>query len=165
MPVQPKRTIKKPTPPKKKIDIIAPKTKVQPKIIQALVGKWKGEKASDFTRFVDIKFNADGTGTRDGQQFTWEANGQKNISVRWLRRLTQAEYNDIRGKADVMQKVSETIVVFTTGRINHKVAVNGGQYSLVDKEEEFIISNLSATNLSLTMQNSKGEIRTTKHFK
>ncbi len=130
-----------------------------------MVGNWKGEKASDFTRFVDIQFNADGTGKRDGQQFRWEAKGQKNISVLWLRRLTQAEYNDIRSKADVMQRVSETIVLFNTGNINHKVVNNNGQYFLIDKEEEFLITKLSTTNLSITMQNTKGRIQTTKHFK
>jgi len=137
-------------------------------VTKKLLGNWKGDKATQITKYFDFEFNENGKGERNEIPFYWKLSKKDNgeiLTVSWFRTITTGEYNNIRSNADEMMPKGNNTTTYITNGKKESVMVNDGQFYLITGMEVFKVAVLTNKKLVLSVKATNGKTINTYHSK
>ncbi len=133
-----------------------------------ITGSWKGNDASNMTKFFDYNFNTDGSGNRGNLDFTWtyvnEA-GVDYIDVQYYTSITRATYQQYLSKiGDGMEIRDGMNIISTTDGEKHAVKIMGSNYLELSEKQRLKIDTINDNTLELSYK-LDGKTVKTSHYK
>lgn len=169
---KPKQNTSQPTESKPKVETVKPITPSKPKekapsaAELLLFGDWKGNKATELTRYFDYTFNEDFTGSNSEDVFNWsleEKGTSKTLHIHQTKSISKAEYNSIRAAADAMNFEADGTRIFQTGSKKQRIISNGNSYLLIQKTNKYTVNALTRTKLVISVKTSSGRVLNSYH--
>lgn len=130
-----------------------------------IVGYWKGDKATELTRFIDMQFHKDGTGKREGELFKWDLEDYKSLTVSWLGLVKSSKYIKIMNDAESMQTLSKKMKVYVVGGKKVTIVELNDKYYEVKSKDTYNVITLTSTSLKLSFKTAKGQTVRMSHKK
>lgn len=153
----------KPTPTATTPTLNVPQSKTE-----LIVGNWKGEDASDMTKFFDYDFNIDGSGRRGNLDFTWtyvnEA-GKDYIDIQYYQPITRTTYQSYLAKVEGTIDMRDGLnIINTTDGEKHSVKIMGSSYLELTDAQRLKIDTIDSDTLELSFKYN-GKTVKTLHYK
>lgn len=135
---------------------------------ELIVGSWKGEDASDMTKFFDYDFNLDGSGRRGNVDFSWtyvnEA-GKDYIDIQYYKSITRTTYHSYLEKVDGTMEMRDGMnIINTTDGEKHSVKIMGNKYLELQDIQRLKIDEIDSNSLELSLKYN-GKTVKTLHYK
>lgn len=135
---------------------------------ELIVGNWKGEDASDMTKFFDYDFNIDGSGHRGTLDFTWtyvnEA-GKDYIDIQFYQPITRTTYQSYLAKVDgIIEMRDDMNIIKTTDGEKHSVKIINNNYLELTNKQRFKVDKINSNTLELSYK-SNGKTVKTLHYR
>lgn len=130
-----------------------------------LVGYWKGDKATELTRFIDMEFDKDGTGKREGELFKWDLEENTNLTISWLKLVEDSRYMKVMNDAESMQTISNQMKVYVVDGKSITILEWNDKYYEVTETDNYNIIELTNSSLKVSFRTQKGEAVQMSHTK
>lgn len=130
-----------------------------------LIGYWKGDKATELTRFIDMQFREDGTGKREGELFKWGLERSTNLTISWVKLIQASKYIKVMNDAESMQTISKQVKVYVIGGKNITILEQNDKYYEVTETDNYSIIELTNTSLKVSFKTGKGQTVRMSHTK
>ena len=145
-----------------------PTLSVQQSMTELIIGSWKGEDASDMTKFFDYDFHLDGSGRRGNTDFSWTYVNEaaKNyIDIQFYNPITRSTYQNYLAKVDgTMEMRDDVNIINTTDGEKHSIKIMGNNYLELTDTKRFKIDDIDNNSLELSFKYN-GKTVKTLHYK
>lgn len=148
--------------------IEVPTLQVQESKTELIVGSWKGEDASDMTKFFDYDFNVDGSGRRGNIDFSWiyiNEDGNDYIDIQYYKPITRTTYQNYLAKVDGTMEMRDGLnIINTTDGEKHSVKIMGNDYLEIENTQRLKIDEINDKSLEFSFKYN-GKTVKTLHYK
>jgi len=131
-------------------------------VSELILGGWNGDVASEMTKFFDYEFMANGSGTRDYENFFWKLNqvdANNFIDIQFVTLIDVSTYNKYLNEAGSFQNI-DGIVHFELNKETKKIKIENGNYYELGKAQRLKIEEIDDKTLIFSFNYSGRTVRT-----